>query len=347
MTLNASALPARAFVETEDSAPRFWQIGILWRVLATGLKTGGSLCILDEVVAGEPGGPVTHKHPMDECFYLIDGGCTVFAGGGTFHCGPGSFLAVPRYTQHAFMADAGARLLNFYLPAGFEMLLMGLAAPAERNEPPRPDDQVKMPPRRLVEKLGSDYGQIPVLGTPFADPPDLSRMKTEPLANALATPFQSAVKTAPAYWSQGILWSVLADGKTTDGSYVLFEELCPAGSGAPPHVHLYTDEVFYVLDGTAEFLAGDKRETVSKGSLVFIPRGTVHAFKVRSETACMLNLYSQAGFERIIELGGQRTDQRILPPEDLHAPEVSKSRQSELFAELGMLPVAMPDPFGA
>ena len=154
MTMNASALPARAFIETEESAPGFWQIGILWRVLATGIKTGGSLCILDEVVAGEPGGPVTHTHPMEEGFYLLDGGCTVFAGGDTFHCGPGSFLAVPRYTQHAFMADAGSRLLNFYLPAGFEMLLMGVAAPAERNEPPQPHDQVKMAPRRLVEKLG-------------------------------------------------------------------------------------------------------------------------------------------------------------------------------------------------
>jgi mannose-6-phosphate isomerase-like protein (cupin superfamily) len=345
MTLNASALPARPFVETEDSAPRFWQIGILWRALATGIKTGGSLCILDEVVGDEPGGPVTHLHPMDECFYLVDGACAVFAGGDTFHCGPGSFISVPRYTQHAFMADAGSRLLNFYLPAGFEMLLMGLAAPAERNDPPRPDDQVKMPPRYLVDKLASDYGQISVLGTPFADPPDPTRMKTEPLADALATPFTSTVKTAPAYWSQGILWSVLADAKTTDGSYVLFEELCPAGSGAPPHVHLYTDEVFYILDGTAEFVAGDKRETVGKGSLVFIPRGTVHAFKVRSDTARMLNLYSQAGFERIIELNGQRTDQRTVPPADFQAPEVSKVRQAELFAELGMLPVAMPPPF--
>ena len=138
-------------------------------------------------------------------------------------------------------------------------------------------------------------------------------------------PFHSTVQTAPAYWNQGILWSVLAEGKTTDESYVLFEELCPIGAGAPPHVHLYTDEVFYMLDGTAEFLAGDKRETVRKGSLVFIPRGTVHAFKVRSETARMLNLYSQAGFERIIELGGQRTEQRILPPSDWQAPEVSKA----------------------
>ena len=345
MTLNAAALPARAFVEDEESAPGFWQIGILWRVLATGLKTGGSLCFLDEVVANEPGGPVTHSHPQDEGLYLVSGACTFFAGGQTMTAGPGSFVAVPRYTQHAFMAEPGARFLNFYLPAGFEMLLMGVAAPAERNEPPTPADQVKLPPRRLVEKLAADYGQIPERGVPFADPPNLDQMVTEPLPGAVATPFKSHVDIAPAYWMAGILWSVLAEGRTTDGSYVLFEELCPKGSGAPPHVHIYTDEVFYVLDGEAEFLTGDKRQVVKQGSLVFIPKGTVHAFRVRSETARFLNLYSQAGFERIIALTGQPTDQRIIPPHDFKEPDVDATRRSELFAELGMQTVDLADPF--
>ena len=346
MTLNAAALSPRAFVETEEGAPRFWQIGILWRVLATGLKTGGSLCFLDEVVAEEPGGPVTHSHPQDEGLYLVSGTCTFFAGGQTMTANSGSFVAVPRYTQHAFMAEPGARFLNFYLPAGFEMLLMGVAAPAERNEPPRLADQVKPPPRGLVDKLAADYGQIPGRGVPFADPPDLDRMVTEPLWGAVATPFKSHVDTAPAYWMAGIFWSVLAEGRTTDGSYVLFEELCPKGSGAPPHVHIYADEVFYVLDGEAEFLTGDKRQAVRQGSLVFIPKGTVHAFRVRSDTARFLNLYSQAGFERIIGLTGQATQQRIIPPQSFKAPDVNEARRSELFAELGMQTVDLADPFG-
>ncbi len=345
MTLNAAALPAKAFVETEDSAPGFWQIGILWRVLATGLKTGGSLCFLDEVVADEPGGPVTHSHPQDEGLYLVSGECTFFAGGQSMTAGPGSFVAVPRYTQHAFMAQAGARFLNFYLPAGFEMLLMGVAAPAERNEPPSLADQVKLPPRRLVEKLAADYGQIPGHGVPFADPPKLDHMMTEPLLGAVATPFKSHVDTAPAYWMAGILWSVLAEGRTTDGSYVLFEELCPRGSGAPPHVHIYTDEVFYVLEGEAEFLIGGEREVVGAGSLVFIPKGAVHAFRVRSETARLLNLYSQAGFERIIALTGTKTESRIIPPHDVQPPDVGEARRAELFAELGMQTVDVADPF--
>ena len=93
-----------------------------------------------------------------------------------------------------------------------------------------------------------------------------------------------------------ILWSILAESATTDDDYSLVKELCPAGSGAPPHVHLYADEVFYMIEREAEFLAGNVREIAGAGTLVFVPRGTVHAFEVRSETACMLNLYTQAGF---------------------------------------------------
>ena len=79
--------------------------------------------------------------------------------------------------------------------------------------------------------------------------------------------------------------------------------------------------------------------------MIFIPKGTVHAFRVRSETARFLNLYSQAGFERIIALTGQPTEQRIIPPSDFKAPDVDATRRSELFAELGMQTVDLADPF--
>jgi quercetin dioxygenase-like cupin family protein len=184
-----------------------------------------------------------------------------------------------------------------------------------------------------------------VHGTPFADPPLRENMATAPLSGAKALPFASHVNTARSYWSNGILWSILAETATTDGSYSLFEELCPEGSGAPPHVHLYADEVFYMLEGEAEFLAGNLREVASAGTLVFIPRGTVHAFKVRSETARILNLYTQAGFERLIEFTGCPATARTLPPRDLKPNDIPASRRAQLFAEIGMQIVAWPDPF--
>lgn len=344
MTSNASALTAKAFVETADSAPSFWQIGLLWRLLATGHKTEGALCFVDEINGSQEGGPVTHTHPQDEGLYLVAGSCTFYAGGETIEAGSGTFVAVPRHTQHAFMAAPRCRFLNFYLPAGFEMIVMGLGTPALRNAPPGPGE-FTLPPRALVDKLGADYGQFPVLGTPFADPPRRENMTTTPLSGASALPYASHVNTARSYWSNGILWSILADRHTTDGSYSLFEEFCPKGAGAPPHVHMYADEVFYMLEGEAEFLAGDVRQVAGAGSLVFVPRGTVHAFRVRSDTARMLNLYTEAGFERLIEATGHPATAHTLPPPDLKSNDIPVSSRARLFAEIGMQAVAWPDPF--
>ena len=206
-------------------------------------------------MCAEEGGPVTHAHPQDEGFYLLDGSCTFYAGGQTITSAAGAFVAVPRYTEHAFVASAGARLINFYLPAGFEMIVAGLGAPALRDGPPNPD-VFDLPPRALVEKLGADYRQIPVLGTPFADPPLKENMRTKPLLGSRALPLVAHVDSAPAYWSNGVLWSILAGSSNTDGNYTLFEELCPWGLSVPAHVHLYADEVFYMLDGEIEFYGG-------------------------------------------------------------------------------------------
>ena len=346
MANKQDATTARGFVVQSDDAPGFWQLGNLWRVMATGVQTGNSFCLINQLVMAGGGGPCTHAHTQDEGLYVVSGHCTFHAWGLTIPAGSGEFVAVPRYGQHAFTVDApGTQLLNFYLPAGFELLLMGLAHPAERNELP-PDGAVPMAPRRLVERLSSDYGQIPILGLPFADPPRADNMATEPTPHATVSAFHANAKTAPAYWFAGALWTVLADGAATDGSYCLFEELVPHGPAAPAHVHQDMDEVFYVLDGEAEFLIGDKRRLARKGALVFVPRGTVHGFRVTSEEARFLNLYTPAGFDRLVMAMGERTETRTLPPAGWGPPDFPHGRRDELFAEFGMVPLAVPDPFG-
>lgn len=116
----------------------------------------------------------THAHPSDEGLYILEGHCTFHAGGETVQAGPGTFVSVPRLVEHSFTVDKpNSRLLNFYTPGGFEMLLMSIATPAAERKPPEPNS-LPMPPRWMVEECSREFGQIGVLGLPFADPPTKS-----------------------------------------------------------------------------------------------------------------------------------------------------------------------------
>ena len=335
---------ARAYVATPYDSPAFWQLGNLWRVMATGVLTGNSFCLLDQLVTPKGGGPCTHAHTQDEGMYILSGHCTYQADGLTISAGPGTFVAIPRGAQHSFVVDApGTQLLNFYLPAGFELFLMGFAYPAERNELPPPG--LPLPPRRLVEQLSRDYGQIPILGLPGVDPPGPHNMATVPTPGATLTSFSAHADAAPAYWHGRDLWTVLAGSSATGGSYCLFERQMPAGPADSPHVHLESDEVLYMLDGAAEFLLDDRVLQAAKGDLVFVPRGTVHASKVHGQGARMLDLHTQGSFERWVTTLGREAGARTLPPPDWAPPGIPEERRASLLADLGLRELAVTGPF--
>lgn len=64
-----------------------------------------------------------------------------------------------------------------------------------------------------------------------------------------------------------------------------FHSAIPAGApGAPPHVHENEDEVYFILEGTAHFLMGDRVETANPGDTVILPRGDFHANWNEGET---------------------------------------------------------------
>ncbi|MDQ3223941.1 MAG: cupin domain-containing protein [Gemmatimonadota bacterium] len=119
----------------------------------------------------------------------------------------------------------------------------------------------------------------------------------------------------------------------TGGGYSLMLQLCPHGSGAGPHSH-DQDEQFFVIDGRITYRASGRELEAGPGSFVLIPRGTVHSFRVDSETAKLLNSYTPAGFESTIMELGERT--RTLPPADRPAIPGGMDNAVTLFREIGM-----------
>src|SRR5512135_2771478 len=87
--------------------------------------------------------------------------------------------------------------------------------------------------------------------------------------------------------------TVLASGAQT-GSYEIFHQAGPEGSGPPPHSHPW-DEAFYVIKGDIDFGAGDKTLVAKPGTLVHLPAGTVHWFRFGTGGGEMISVTSREG----------------------------------------------------
>jgi mannose-6-phosphate isomerase-like protein (cupin superfamily) len=69
-------------------------------------------------------------------------------------------------------------------------------------------------------------------------------------------------------------------------------------SGATPHHHTGSSELFYLISGAAEMLAGERVLTVGEGDLVVVPPGTVHAFAAARDADADILVILAPGVER-------------------------------------------------
>lgn len=129
-----------------------------------------------------------------------------------------------------------------------------------------------------------------------------------------------SAQDAPAFWRVGILWNISLSAQTTAGEFTMMDQTMPQGSGAPPHIHERYDEGFFIIEGAVEYTVGHSQEQqtilAEDGAAVWIPRGTRHAFEIKSETARALNFYTPGGFDESISMLATPATAKTLPPPD-------------------------------
>lgn len=72
----------------------------------------------------------------------------------------------------------------------------------------------------------------------------------------------------------------------------------PPAPGPPPHIHEDADEAVYVLEGELEMGLGKRKLVGSAGSVMLVPRGTLHSLANPGPGAArMLIILSPPGYE--------------------------------------------------
>ena len=114
------------------------------------------------------------------------------------------------------------------------------------------------------------------------------------------------------------LVTLKVSGEQTGGAYSLFEVEVGPGGGEGPHVQHREDECFYVLEGRFGFVVEGEEIGAGPGSLVYVPKGDLHAFEnAGNATGRMLVSQTPGGaYEGFVEEVGQPVADGSIRPEE-------------------------------
>jgi quercetin dioxygenase-like cupin family protein len=86
----------------------------------------------------------------------------------------------------------------------------------------------------------------------------------------------------------------------SEGRLTLVEDRLKPGFLLARHHHKKMIEVFYVLDGTVEFIFDDERVEATTGTTLNVPPGVWHEVK-SPNGAKLLTIFSPGGFDRYLD----------------------------------------------
>jgi mannose-6-phosphate isomerase-like protein (cupin superfamily) len=134
-------------------------------------------------------------------------------------------------------------------------------------------------------------------------------------------------KGGRSLWVLGELVAYKIPSHRTGGAYTLFEVSTHPGSGPPLHIQHREDESFYVLEGAYEFVVESRTIRAVVGSLLYVPKGTLHAHKnVGEGVGRMLVSQTPGGlYERFFEEVGEEAPSKVVVPSlETDPPEAAR-----------------------
>ena len=158
-----------------------------------------------------------------------------------------------------------------------------------------------------------------------------------------AVPAVTTQETGENVWFGGGLVTFKVTTEQSGGVLCMIEHAASQGKRTPLHLHADHDEVGYVLEGELLLNVGGVEYTAGPGAVVWIPRGTPHAFLVTSEMERSLWVCTPGGaMEAFYRQAGDIATSRTLPP-----AEIDIARLRAVGEATGAMKTLGPPPFPA
>ncbi len=144
-------------------------------------------------------------------------------------------------------------------------------------------------------------------------------------------------------WAMGSLFERLLTGAESGGALDISLVTQPPGIAAPLHRHTREAEVFYMLEGTMTYRAGDETYALTPGTFIYLPRGIPHAFRITgSSPAKFLGLTAPAGLMDLYDEVGIPAREHRLPGDDGQSPDVEIPKWNAVADRYGLQVLGPP-----
>jgi len=133
-----------------------------------------------------------------------------------------------------------------------------------------------------------------------------------------AIPVITRQETGETLWFGGSLVTLKVTSEQAGGVLCMIEQAASRGKTTPLHVHPNHDETAYVLEGELRFHIDGVEHVAGPGDVVWVPRGTPHAFVVISdkERSLWVNTPGEA-MEAFYRQAGDIADSSSLPSAEI------------------------------
>jgi len=158
-------------------------------------------------------------------------------------------------------------------------------------------------------------------------------MKPTPLILEKNEGERRVVRGWPGHPDPGETFILKVDPKNGGSSHLVFMagDIKPGGS-IDAHRHPSSDEILYLVNGTARVHLGDDVRVVHGGATVFIPANTwISVENIGSEVMSSVAVFSAPGFEEFMRATSAREGEKNIPLTDAENAAIEKAHSHDVI----------------